>query len=261
MTPRLCIPVSKTLRFLSDYVIFALMSDFDFNNATRPQNEEDFQPGATITPEGVSLFAADFRAQALKAGLLVDVSDTAAEVGFVVPVAVTKNVWDDVHAIPAAYSHEDARGRLWDVLSMASHAVRQSSPDSTETRYNLILHVGRSSRYPVRAVCHPGDDLEPVITLSNPEKDLFVEMGQIVLTDGALDAFVSAGASPALFLARHQRGDWGDVDAEDAAANNRSARDGTRLLSAYTLPSTQIGIWIITEWDRSVTTILLPSEY
>ena len=60
-------------------------------------------------------------------------------------------------------------------------------------------------------------------------------------------------------LARHQGGDWGDVGAEDRHLNDHALRNGGRLLSAY---DTQAGrIWIITEADRSATTILLPSEY
>lgn len=61
-------------------------------------------------------------------------------------------------------------------------------------------------------------------------------------------------------MLEHARGDWGELDAEDRAANDRALKDGTRLLSAY---HTKAGtkFWIITEADRSSTTALLPSEY
>jgi hypothetical protein len=61
-------------------------------------------------------------------------------------------------------------------------------------------------------------------------------------------------------LRRHARGDWGELEAEDREANDRSVTEGTRLLSAY---HTEAGVkfWIITEADRSATTVLLPSEY
>lgn len=61
-------------------------------------------------------------------------------------------------------------------------------------------------------------------------------------------------------LSRHITGDWGEVDAEDKRANDQSLIDGSRLLSAY---RSQDGtkFWIITEADRSVTTVLLPEEY
>ncbi len=93
------------------------------------------------------------------------------------------------------------------------------------------------------------------------------ELGAVVATPGAIDAFRDAGesidGSPLLmfpYLDRHAAGDWGEVDAPDRRANNRALKDGTRLLSAYTLPS-GCKVWIITEADRSSTCLLLPSEY
>jgi hypothetical protein len=62
------------------------------------------------------------------------------------------------------------------------------------------------------------------------------------------------------YLVRHIAGDWGDVDAHDRRENELSLVHGFRLLSAYTLNS-GTKIWIITEADRSVTTVLLPKEY
>jgi hypothetical protein len=75
-----------------------------------------------------------------------------------------------------------------------------------------------------------------------------------------LQALLAAGQSPSVFLERHLRGDWGLVSAGDAQANDDALRDGDRLLSAY---ATRLGtrLWVITEYDRSVTTILLPEEY
>jgi hypothetical protein len=85
-------------------------------------------------------------------------------------------------------------------------------------------------------------------------------LGQLVATPGALDALCEADVSFFDYLLRHRTGDWGDLDAEDKAANNRALKEGTRLFSAYVLP-TGVKIWIITEADRSATTLLLPSEY
>jgi hypothetical protein len=85
-------------------------------------------------------------------------------------------------------------------------------------------------------------------------------LGDVVATPGALDALREAQQEPLELLRRHQTGDWGDLDEEDQAENEFSLTHDLRLLSAYTLP-TQVKIWVITEADRSVTTLLLPSEY
>ena len=85
-------------------------------------------------------------------------------------------------------------------------------------------------------------------------------LGRTVATPGALDALQEAGEGPAYYLDRHITGDWGDVPPEDAKENELSLQKGFRILSAYTL-STGVKIWLITEADRSATTILLPSEY
>ncbi len=65
---------------------------------------------------------------------------------------------------------------------------------------------------------------------------------------------------PFPWLHRHQTGDWRDVGPEDWAANDRALMDGDRLQSAY-LTDGGTKVWIITEWDRSVTTVFLPEEY
>jgi hypothetical protein len=82
-------------------------------------------------------------------------------------------------------------------------------------------------------------------------------LGMVVTTPGVLDA-VPPHVLPTL-LRRHARGDWGDMPNEDIMANRRALIDGDRLMSAY-----QVGdcrVWIITEADRSATTLLLPEEY
>ncbi len=84
--------------------------------------------------------------------------------------------------------------------------------------------------------------------------------GQVVATPGALSALADAHQNAVHFLARHLRGDWGDVDAADGQANDHALGHQGRLLSAYTL-NTGERLWIITEWDRSATTLLLPHEY
>lgn len=80
-------------------------------------------------------------------------------------------------------------------------------------------------------------------------------------TPGALSALEEAQIGAAEYLNRHMCGDWGEVDEHDRAENELSIEKGFRILSAYTLPRTSVKVWVITEANRSATTILLPEEY
>ena len=91
-----------------------------------------------------------------------------------------------------------------------------------------------------------------------PPHLLPVPLGQIVATPAALGALAQPDIVAA--IRRHASGDWGEVDADDRAANDEALRDGTRLLSAYTSVN-GTRFWVITEADRSVTTVLLPDDY
>lgn len=85
-------------------------------------------------------------------------------------------------------------------------------------------------------------------------------LGDIVATTGAIDALSEADSTPITFLERHVTGDWGDLCEEDRQANEYAVGHGVRVFSSYRLP-TGTKLWVITEHDRSVTTLLLPSEY
>ena len=85
--------------------------------------------------------------------------------------------------------------------------------------------------------------------------------GQIVATPGALALLEQANKSPLEFISRHLRGDWGEeLCPEDRTENELSLKNGFRLLSSYRVTETET-LWVITEADRSVTTLLLPAEY
>ena len=84
-------------------------------------------------------------------------------------------------------------------------------------------------------------------------------LGRLVATPGALALLTNAGENPAMLLGRHQTGDWGEVPPEDARENDLSIREGFRIISSYAAGEKRV--WIITEWDRSSTCILLPEEY
>ena len=85
-------------------------------------------------------------------------------------------------------------------------------------------------------------------------------LGQTFITPGAQDALQIAGQTAIEFLHRHLAGDWGDLSDDDIKENELSIEQGFRLLSRYETAKGE-RLWIITEADRSATTILLPIEY
>ena len=85
-------------------------------------------------------------------------------------------------------------------------------------------------------------------------------LGRVVATPGALACLERCGVNGATLLQRHQTGDWGDISAEDCQQNKLAITHGCRILSSYTMSSGE-RIWIITEADRSSTTLLRPEEY
>ena len=92
-----------------------------------------------------------------------------------------------------------------------------------------------------------------------PQLCRLIPLGRLVATPHALALLEKAKLSTFALFARQERGDWGDVDIEDAMANEQALIYGGRLMSVYKL---EVGtIWAITEADRSATTLLLPEEY
>ncbi|BDI31476.1 hypothetical protein CCAX7_35270 [Capsulimonas corticalis] len=85
-------------------------------------------------------------------------------------------------------------------------------------------------------------------------------LGQVVATPAAIRAVERVEQTLEEFLERHRSGDWGDICEDDRAANDAAVSAGIRLLSAYVLIS-GVRLWVITEADRSMTTLLLPEEY
>ena len=86
------------------------------------------------------------------------------------------------------------------------------------------------------------------------------DLGQLVATPGALAALEKTGQNAMEFLSRHVTGDWGDLPEEDKTENQFSLEKGFRILSSY-LTTAGDKLWVITEADRSHTTLLLPDEY
>jgi hypothetical protein len=86
-----------------------------------------------------------------------------------------------------------------------------------------------------------------------------LSLGRVVATPRALNLLEKSGGRPFDLLARHATGDWGDLCAFDRRQNEIALSDGYRVFSSYDVPAGRV--WIITEADRSITTILLPEEY
>ena len=134
-----------------------------------------FDDTTAIFGEPVSIYS---RAQAITDGVLVDVSETAREAGFRIPVAITITAWNDCVAWKEIDSKrqtaQDESGRLWDLVWMAYVAVRNAKGDHCPFQFYRIPRDGRSTKHRL-ATLHmhigPGDDGEPVITLLVPNKD------------------------------------------------------------------------------------------
>ena len=85
--------------------------------------------------------------------------------------------------------------------------------------------------------------------------------GQVVMTAGVDELVRQGRLNPTPYLRRHLHGDWGDLSDDDRQLNDVALKSGEdRLFSSYQV-APDLKLWIITEWDRSVTTLLLPSEY
>lgn len=88
---------------------------------------------------------------------------------------------------------------------------------------------------------------------------MLFDLGKLLATTASLDHLELHHTSPIELVERHLRGDWGDVCMGDRCLNDDAVADGSRILSAYVIAD--IKLYVITEWDRSYTTILLASEY
>jgi len=112
------------------------------------------------------------RAQAIKDGILIDVTETAREAGITIPTALTTAVWERCVAVPEEAPGQDEMGRLWDVLTVLRFTIIRSRGGR---QVNFTVAVRNDSRSPqpvqLKAICGPGDSGEPVITIMLPEED------------------------------------------------------------------------------------------
>ena len=114
------------------------------------------------------------RAQALKDGILVNVSSVAQEAGLKFPLALTRAVWGAYVEVQPGVIGQDEAGRLWDIVYMLRVAIRRGMGGDS-LRYQLHVRNDNRERIPplvtLKAVCGPGDDAEPVLTVMLPDED------------------------------------------------------------------------------------------
>ena len=113
------------------------------------------------------------RADALRDGVLIDVSEPAKEAGIRYPVALTAAVWQQCVTVPPGVACQDEAGRLWDVVWMLRLAIGRSA--GSEVRFGVHVRNDNRERTPplvrLKALCGPGDSGEPVITVRLPDED------------------------------------------------------------------------------------------
>jgi hypothetical protein len=115
------------------------------------------------------------RADALSDGVLIDASRAAREAGFRYPVALTAAAWAECVAVPPGVACQDEVGRLWDLLVMLRCAIRRGGGATRELRFGVhVRNDDREGTPPlvrVKAVCGPGDEGEPVVTVMLLDED------------------------------------------------------------------------------------------
>lgn len=133
---------------------------------------------ANETMEFWPVISAYSRAQAIEDGMLIAVDEpTASEAGFKFPIAMTAAVFEQCVAVPEGLESQDVAGRLWDVLWMLRCAIKRSIAGS-DIPFELFVRSKNSGPrlcgrdlVKLKALCGPGDDAEPVITIMLPHED------------------------------------------------------------------------------------------
>ena len=123
--------------------------------------------------DDVELISSYSRAEAIADGQLIDVTKVAREAGLRYPVALTTTVWVGCVEVPQGVDGQDEKGRLWDILVALAHAARSTHGDTAHFR----VHVRGDNRdttppaVELKAICGPGDDAKPVITVMYADED------------------------------------------------------------------------------------------
>ena len=127
----------------------------------------------TPRDDDFELIHAYSRQEALADGILIDVTDTARQLGYSWPVALTSAAFQDYVRIPPGVAGQDMAGRLWDVLYMGRLAIKAAPANASELLFHLYVRNNnrRAERVTLKLVVGPGDDAEPVITILLPTED------------------------------------------------------------------------------------------
>jgi len=122
--------------------------------------------------EDFELISSYSRKQAIEDGVLVDVTETAKEAGIKYPTAVTHAVFEQYLRVPPGVEGQDERGRGWDIIWMLKFAIARA-PEGDFLIYTVFVRNDNTAPKPVKlkAICHPGDEGEPVITVLMPDED------------------------------------------------------------------------------------------
>ena len=226
-------------------------------------------PQPATKEEPVLIHAGPDRIEMMQDGLLLDARlsqlglDEVTRQHFKIPVTASDAVIDLMQRAVNSNWPNDFKGIWHDILGMCVAGGRDIS--TTERVFTVIIRgLGQRRYWRFKACIQQDNSGAPFLMIrladEGEPKTLF-ELGHVVMTPGAAEL----GVDFAPYLSRYAQGDWGDdLDSFDRRQNDTAVKEGYRILSAYTIP---IGddvterIWIITEADRSATTILLPSEY
>ncbi len=240
---------------------------------TNPQPEAESDP--------LLIHAGPGRVEMLDEGLLLDARlsqlglDEVTRQHFKIPVTASDGVIALMHRAVASAWPNDYRGIWHDVLGMCIAGGKDSG--ANERLFTVIIRGLGQRRYwlfkaqlqqdnsgaPFLCIClaDEASAAEAAMTEAAVAETRLFPLGHVVMTPGAAALGVDFGP----FLTRHMQGDWGDeLDDFDKQQNDLAVKEGYRILSAYNVPAENgetERIWIITEADRSATTVLLPSEY
>lgn len=232
----------------------------DEDEATQAGEEEDeSEPFLIVAGPGLVEELAEGRLHDARLGPLG--LDEVTRQHYTIPVLVDEAVIDLMDKAVNSTWPNDYKGIWHDVLSQSK---RGRDISRTERQFTVIIRgVGQKQYWPMglHLKHDPAGDPYLFVTLTDASKTkrLF-DLGHVVMTDGA----AALGVDFRPYIQRHQTGDWGELDDFDKRQNNRAVKEDLRILSAYNVPvggGESERIWIISEADRSITTILLPQEY